>query len=152
MFENNEVLERYSPFFKKYWLPVILACAGLIFFIYGLISLLGTTQKSSDIKFETNSKALETENQIAVDIEGEVVSPGVYELKQSSIVQDALIASGGLTGQADREWVSKNLNLALKLSDGQKIYIPKQGETASNSILGLSSSEGSADLININSA
>ncbi|OGH06581.1 MAG: hypothetical protein A2171_01560, partial [Candidatus Levybacteria bacterium RBG_13_35_9] len=142
------------PFLKKYWLPVILACLGLIFFLYGLISFIGASslsQKSSDIKFETNSASVSTENLIAVDIEGEVSKPGVYRLKQNSIIQDALVASGGLTALADREWVSRNLNLALKLSDGQKIYIPKQGETASGTALGLSVA-GLTDLINVNLA
>ena len=144
--ELEQIKERLTPLIVNNKWPLLLALLGLIFFVYGLISLLGTTQKSSDIKFETNSKALETENQIAVDIEGEVVSPGVYKLKQSSIVRDALIASGGLTALADREWVSKNINLALKLTDGQKIYIPKQGEAVSASALGVS---GSDALINI---
>ncbi len=43
-------------------------------------------------------------------------------------VQDALIAAGGLSANADREWVIKNLNQAQKLVDAAKIYIPLVGE------------------------
>ena len=63
-----------------------------------------------------------------------------------------MVASGGLTELADRNWIAKNLNLALKVTDSQKIYIPKVGDTASQTFLGTSDQIGSTDLININSA
>ncbi len=65
---------------------------------------------------------------IAVDVSGGVINPGLYQFSEGSRVQDGLAAAGGLSESADREWVEKNLNLALKLKDSQKIYIPKQGE------------------------
>lgn len=68
---------------------------------------------------------------VKVDVSGEVKSPGVYSLKKGDRVEDALRQAGGLSAGADRDWVSRNLNLASKLSDGDKIYIPVQGEEAS---------------------
>lgn len=140
---------------KKHWLPLSLGILGLIFLVYGLIGLFNTYSSSDQIKFETNSAKDSnlSENLIYVDIEGEVVRPGVYKLKQDSIVQDVFVASGGLTANADRDWVARNINLALKLSEGQKIYIPKIGEdgkTMTTSVL--SSSTSNTGLININSA
>lgn len=41
-----------------------------------------------------------------------------------------MIAAGGLSARADREWVAKNLNLAMKLTDGAKVYVPAFGENA----------------------
>lgn len=152
---ETSLSETLLSLLKKHWLAVVLALSALIFFIYGLISLLGTSQNSSDIKFETNSSkdlSISQNNLIIVDIEGEVVKPGVYKLKQNSIVQDALVASGGLTQVADRSWIAKNLNLALKLTDSQKIYIPKVGDFTSETVLGTSDQASSTDLININSA
>lgn len=152
---ETSLSETLLQLFKKHWLAVILALSALIFFIYGLISLLGTSQNSSDIKFETNSSkdsSISQNNLITVDIEGEVVKPGVYKLKQNSIVQDALVASGGLTELADRIWIAKNLNLALKLTDSQKIYIPKVGDVTPETVLGTSDQASLTDLININSA
>ena len=67
---------------------------------------------------------------ILVDVSGAVVSPGVYQLPFNSRLQLAIQAAGGLTPKADSEWVAKNLNLASKLSDGQKIYIPRKGESS----------------------
>ncbi len=71
---------------------------------------------------------------IAVDVGGAVIKPGVYELKVGARINDALIAAGGLGEEADREWVEKNLNLAQKVTDGQKIYIPSQEESNTNKV------------------
>ena len=42
--------------------------------------------------------------------------------------QEALKAAGGVTDKADSVYLSKNLNLAQKVSDGMKIYIPRAQE------------------------
>lgn len=155
---ENNLSDYLLPLVKKYWLVLILALSALIFFVYGVISLISANQNSNQVDFDTNLNTTKTAidvNLLAVDIEGQVRNPGVYKLKQNSIVQDVLIASGGLNAIADRDWVAKNLNLALKVADGQKIYIPKIGETSvgsvtsNNEVLGTSISNS---LININSA
>ena len=91
---------------------------------------------------------------VFVHIDGAVVAPGVYEMTGSlPRVNDAVMAAGGLAGDAD----TSALNLAAVLSDGGKIYVPRQGEVvagqassgaASGSDVGASSSGG----ININTA
>ena len=151
---ENNLSELIVPLLRRYWLVVILACGGLIFFLYGLITFLGSSTTPNEVNFEANLKepAQISQNLIAVDIEGEVVHPGVYKLKQSSLIQDGLIASGGFTSLADRDWIAKNINLALKISDGQKIYIPKLGETINSASNVLSTSDLKPGLININTA
>lgn len=139
---------RYTTKLGKYWLPIALAAFGMIFFVYGLISLIGSTSSKDEIRFEHQELSPQI-TKIQVDVEGAVSKPGVYKLGTGSIIQDALIASGGLSNEADREYVSKNINLASKLSDGAKIYIPKLGENAENLVSGSSVSTG---LININTA
>ena len=155
----ESVIARYSPFLKKYWLPVALFLLGLIFFIYGLISFFGLASKQQDITFQktdSTSTSLKTnagdQTLILVDVEGAVVTPGVYKLAQNSIIQDALVSSGGLAVDADRGFVSKNVNLAAKLSDGAKIYIPKVGEISAQSVQVSDSGGSTSSLININSA
>lgn len=149
---DNEVSRILLSFLKKYWLPCLLALVGLIFFIYGLIALWSQNQSPTDIKFETNSTAsIKSENLITVDIEGAVSNPGVYKLKPNSIIQDGLVAAGGLSNEADRDFVAKNINLATKLTDGQKIYIPKVGQSTST-VLGSNNLITNSSLININSA
>ena len=79
------------PFLKKYWLPIALGLCGLMFFAYGLIAFLGTSSKSQDITFKSASVPsnlnLASQNLIQVDIEGAVISPGVYKLASNSIIQ-----------------------------------------------------------------
>ncbi len=150
---DSQLSEKWKGLLKKHWLPLSLALLGLIFFAYGLIAFLGQSKSSEDIKIQTNSNPQNTqENFLTIDVEGEVTSPGVYRLKQGSIVQDALALAGGLSASADRDWVAKNLNLALKLTDSQKIYIPRIGESFSSSVLGSTVSDTVPAVININSA
>ena len=156
--DNEELINRYLPLVKRYWLPLILGFAGLILLGYGLIGLFASSSDSKDIIFERgdSSQNASQSAMIVVDVEGAVISPGVYNLPGNSRVKDALIASGGISAGADKLWISKNLNLALKISDGAKIYIPfegeKQGNTQGSTSLGGSSTVGGGGLININSA
>lgn len=69
-----------------------------------------------------------TEKTIMVDIEGEVLSPGVYEVSSNARISDALSAAGGLSARADRNRISREMNLAQPLADGTKVYIPAIGE------------------------
>ena len=79
-------------------------------------------------------------SEIMVDVSGAVVKPGLYKLENNARINDALVMAGGLSEDVDQDWFSKNLNLAKKLVDGQKLYIPFKGETSLT------------DKININSA
>jgi len=90
--------------------------------------------------------------EILVEIVGEVASPGVYSLKAGSRVEDILILSGGLTSEADLDYVEKKVNRASRLSDGQKIYIPSVGESSTSSDGGTGVLGGESGLVNINSA
>ena len=65
------------------------------------------------------------ESKIKVYVTGEVMSPGVYELKADSRVEDAINIAGGLTENA----VLKDVNLAYILEDATKIYIPNKKDT-----------------------
>lgn len=58
---------------------------------------------------------------LRVHVTGAVNAPGVYQLPQQSIVQEAIEAAGGLTDRAD---VSR-LNLAGLLGDGDQLFIPE---------------------------
>ncbi|MBI2031754.1 MAG: helix-hairpin-helix domain-containing protein [Candidatus Levybacteria bacterium] len=155
--ERQEIIDKYSSFFKKNWIAVVPGIIGLILLGYGLIGLLTSSNDPNDISFtkrgEAETSQLENNNkrEIMVDVEGAVLSPGVYNLSQNARIKDALIAAGGLSGSADRDWIAKNLNLAAKLSDAAKLYIPFKGEAGIQSY-----NSGGINLIsssiNINSA
>jgi competence protein ComEA len=62
---------------------------------------------------------------IVVDVAGAVAHPGVYRLVAGSRIADALTAAGGATDEAD----PVALNKAMPVRDGQRIYVPRPGET-----------------------
>lgn len=61
---------------------------------------------------------------IMVHISGQVKNPGLLELKNGDRINDAVKLSGGLKEEADID----RINLARKVQDEEKIYIPKIGE------------------------
>ncbi len=80
---------------------------------------------------------------------GAVKQEGVYTLPAGSRVADALKAAGGFSKKADRSVV----NLAEKLSDGEKIRIPEEGETPAEDPTGNGGTGDSTETgININTA
>ena len=63
---------------------------------------------------------------LVVHVDGAVVRPGVVEVSGSSPrLRDAIEAAGGLVEGAD----TGSLNLAEKVSDGQKVHVPTVEET-----------------------
>jgi competence protein ComEA len=56
---------------------------------------------------------------LVIDVTGEVVSPGVYELPAGSRVIDAIKAAGGARPKA----ALSELNLARIIKDGEQIYV-----------------------------
>ena len=116
--------------------------------------------EKAEVKFINKSVGLtevvdvQSNNEVVIDISGEVINPGVYRLIGDVRINDALIKAGGLKANADRDWVAKNLNLAQILMDGQKIYIPNEVESRklkveSDGILGVSVNN---KIVRINSA
>lgn len=61
---------------------------------------------------------------ILVHVLGEVVRPGLYELREGDRVIDAVAAAGGMTDAADPAGV----NLARVVSDGEQLTVPAVGE------------------------
>lgn len=63
---------------------------------------------------------------IYIHVAGAVANPGLIELLPGERIADAIEAAGGFTELAD----ISGINLALRVSDGMKIYVPVQGENA----------------------
>lgn len=169
----TELFQKYSPKLGQYAVPLVLGVVGLIFLAYGMMQYFaghtaqrGLGQDKQDILFDAASTstsnvagAASHTKEVVVDIEGAVEKPGVYKLASEARVQDVLIAAGGMSKDADRERVARGTNLAGKIIDGGKIYIPFLGDSAlQNSDIMLSSGslgQGGADasgLIDLNSA
>ncbi|HVM29792.1 MAG TPA: ComEA family DNA-binding protein [Candidatus Limnocylindrales bacterium] len=65
---------------------------------------------------------------LMVDVNGAVSAPGLYSLPASSRVGDAIAAAGGYSAAVDLEGAAAQLNLAARLDDGDKVYVPRRGE------------------------
>ena len=109
-----------------------------------------TDSEESFQKIESTDNNLVKENEdddeIYVHICGRVKKPGLIKINKDSRVIDAVNEAGGLYEDADID----KINLAKKLSDEDRIFIPKVGEEISG-IVTFNSNE-SSKIININTA
>ncbi len=90
-------------------------------------SMEATPPMEEAVSTEAASDEAEREGKAAsiwVHVSGEVVNPGVYELKEGSRLWEAVSAAGGVTQEGDENY----LNQAQILSDGMKITIPSQSQ------------------------
>ena len=85
---------------------------------------------------------------IMVHISGAVNNPGVLEIQLGKRLIDAVQICGGLSDDADVD----RINLAKKLADEEKVYIPRIGEEIAEnmSLVSGASSETDSGKININ--
>ncbi len=132
----------------------------LLFMGYGLLGallvaglLLILTRRPAGVPVQLQDPP--TPQPLRVHVTGAVGTPGVYHLPPGSIVQDALAAAGGPTGQADVQL----LNLAHVLHDGEQVVVPAAAPTAASpAATGVAAagrggaSATAASLININTA
>jgi len=131
---------------EKYKLQIGFGLVGLILVGIGVFAVRHLEEKPT-IEILSEEETAEGTT-IFVDLEGAVQNPGVYELSSEARINDLLVRAGGLSAEADRDWVSKNINLAQKLSDGAKIYIPLVGQNFE----GQDEYVAGASAININTA
>ena len=142
---------------KKFtWIDWVLLAIILFGLGYGVYDWIGRSVQSANRRVSKSARSVmsaETidQKEIFVDVGGEVEKAGVYRLENGSRMKDALAVAGCLSAKADREFVARNLNLAERLVDGQKVYIPEgrdqRTEGRDNKVKGAQTSK-----ININKA
>lgn len=137
-FNLPRILERHKVSLGLLFLSLLVFGGGVLFSL--------SKPPNSSVKIIAPSPSV-TPSKVLVDVSGAVVVPGVYQLPSGARLELAIKAAGGLTNEADREYIAENLNLASKLPDGAKVYIPKKGEEGFQQ-----GSASSANKININSA
>jgi len=162
-----------NEFINKFRYPLVFLLGGLLF--CGLSILYFNHDKfgsSSNVEIidgsnnDVGSGGDETTNQneLVVEVSGGVEKPGVYKLVFGSRVEDALIMAGGMSQNADRNWVEKSLNRAARLTDGLKIYIPVTSDSGKQITATIANNSGVAQtassqvlsenrgLVNVNTA
>ncbi len=75
---------------------------------------------------------------VYVQVAGAVNRPGVYEMAADSRVFQAVQMAGGLAPDADEQSVT----LAARISDGCRVYIPRQGEIVPGAVVSPGSQTG----------
>lgn len=98
------------------------------------------SEEPSDVKEDPKEPVL-----LYVYVCGAVARPGVAALPDGSRAADALEAAGGLTADAEPNYV----NLAARVSDGEKLYFPTCQEAEQ---LAADESRAADGLVNINTA
>ncbi|MEY5152031.1 MAG: ComEA family DNA-binding protein [Actinobacteria bacterium] len=136
-----------------------------------LVSIASASDSSSSsVVGAIPSTTLVGVREVVVHVAGAVNTPGVYRLKPTARVIDAVNAAGGVTASADTAAV----NLALPLLDAEQVYIPirssqrphttvavqrkipatpsSPSSTNAAAIVGATESTAKSALININTA
>lgn len=133
-----------------YFYILVLGILMVLFLVGFLISIAQQNRTNSSINFIGTKPEPNLIGRRLVHISGEIKNPGVYEFKEDMRIAEAIELAGGLTENADKQFVSERLNLAQKLKDEQKIYIPSIVLSISSNSSDNQSSD--SDLVNINSA
>lgn len=106
-------------------LTVIISLTVLGIIYYPKEKKMPSSSLSSLSKKEVTSKK-ESSTMYKVDIKGQVISPGIYTLEESSRVIDVITAAGGLTENAN----TTVLNLSKKITDEMVIIVYSNEEVA----------------------
>ena len=122
----GQKLRRYFYYYRKE-IGITLACCfvalvGLVFMLPKSKASSGEIEQDSSMIFESSIKETEIKKDepvIRVDIKGAVVSPGVYEMKESSRVNDVIYQAGGVLENADLS----RINLSNHVVDEMVIII-----------------------------
>lgn len=81
-------------------------------------------QQNLEIEENKQEESSKETKKIIVHVSGAVQNEGVIELEENSRIADAIEKAGGFREDA----YTKDVNLAYKLEDGMKIYIPTMEE------------------------
>jgi competence protein ComEA len=153
---DGELASVIPQFIRHNLFLFLVASMGVILFFLGLFVVLspqdeGVIIEKADSSEATNVSPLPTK-EIVVDVEGAVQKPGIYNLPEESREQDAIKAAGGVSSKANFEAIAKGMNMAARLSDGMKLYIPFEDELPTTSTGDQSVIGASTGSISVNSA
>ncbi len=103
-------------------------------------------EETEAVEAEESSAESDTDGTYWVQVDGAVVTPGVYEVQAGSRVYQVIELAGGLTEEA----YTRSLNQVRLVEDGEMIYVSTEAEATAEA----STTSGEVDdgLININTA
>lgn len=123
-----------------------------VIIIYLLTKISPEESNYEELQIETTEQTeelTEISKTIKVHIAGSVINEGIVELEEGARVADAITAAGGTTPDANMQ----NVNLAYKIQDGQKIYIPNMNDEVETEIIQAENKTSlNTGLVNLNTA
>lgn len=116
-----------AGFYLSNWQIKVIVALVVIFllgagFLYYRSQPCPATVQKVEVKEVRKKRAVP--RKLVVHVCGAVTRPGVYEVEEGERVVEAIQAAGGPAPKADLN----ALNLASRVKDGQKIYVPQEGE------------------------
>ena len=152
---KTRIIEAYNHLNSQFSKGQIVAITLLVSFLVLGGGVLYLKSRPQPVKIESVKTAKPNKSerprkleQVIVHVAGAVNKPDVYELKKGSRIIQAINEAGGAVSEADLN----ALNLAAKLIDGQRIYVPRKGEAPPPAQTLASGSTGSAPLTDASSA
>jgi len=122
---------------KKYWyVGVIILCLISLYFAISFDTDMSKLEFEDSLSVEVEEDVVEeisVTSTYYVDIKGEVIKPGVYEVSSDSRVIDVVNKAGGFTKNAD----TSLLNLSKRVKDEMniKIYSKEEVKKAKNDLV-----------------
>lgn len=129
-------------YFPYYWLYIsvegfldflkrnLAGSLGVVFLIGCVLTYIALGQESSNnCGIQVSGDGSTDSQEIVVDLSGAVTNPGLYKIESDLRVGEIIERAGGFSEGASVLWITKNLNLAQKITDTQKIYVPFEWET-----------------------
>ncbi len=123
-------------FFEEYKIAIIICILCLLiavisftFSMYLYSNRSAKSSPSSPVILSENSPKEETDNEevlakFFIEVKGEVVNPGVYEVNANQIINDAITLAGGFKDTS----YTDNINLSKSLAKEMVIYVYSKNE------------------------
>ena len=105
-------------FLKQYWLTGVLIGLAVVYYVTQFETQTLVIENVHDT--EERTPITQTQLFVTIHCAGAVLNPGVYTIPMSLTVLEAVEYCGGFLNYADLDKV----NLAKKIKDGQRIFVP----------------------------
>ncbi len=112
----------------KYPIEIILIVIAILITSITFLYYSKDSHSKALSSIETSSIEVPSVNTIMVDLSGSVEKPDVYTISPEKTLHELIKMAGGLSKDADRDYISKHINLANTLTDKEKIYIPSEDD------------------------
>lgn len=116
-----------DTFWEKYKVEIILVMFSVLTAVFAFVIFFKNQTEFEKSKISVDKlveNKINPSSKILVEIAGAVLYPAVYEATSGARLSDLIQKAGGLSKQADKNFFTRNFNLARLVNDQEKFYIP----------------------------